>query len=166
MAYLLKQSLPNFNPSWQRSWQLSLQTYQVVYTPKAVEDLERLFDLVLTRELNSPMAIRTFRLVSLKRLSVHASCWPTVRSAIEKWVTAHSCVNASSRLVARATWHCLKYVTTSKFWSVRSGINTKATTTEHSAGASGQPAHPETRCLLIRLGKPSTSVVIGGHPNL
>lgn len=54
MAYLLKQSLPNFKPSWQRSWQLSLQTYQVVYTPEAVEDLARLFDLVLTRELNSP----------------------------------------------------------------------------------------------------------------
>ena len=54
MAYLLKQSLPNFKPSWQWSWQLSLQTYQVVYTPEAVEDLARLFDLVLTRELNSP----------------------------------------------------------------------------------------------------------------
>ena len=30
-------------------------TYQVIYSREAVEDLERLFDHVLTRELNSPM---------------------------------------------------------------------------------------------------------------
>ncbi len=29
-------------------------TYQVIYSPEAVEDLERLFDHVLARELNSP----------------------------------------------------------------------------------------------------------------
>lgn len=29
-------------------------TYQVIYSPEAAEDLERLFDHVLERELNSP----------------------------------------------------------------------------------------------------------------
>mgnify|MGYP003382330235 CR=1 FL=1 len=80
--------------------------YQVIYSREAEEDLERLFDHVLERELNSPTG----------DLDIPARAIESIKQACE--------------LLVPATLQCSKSETPIRSSSVPYAINLKAITTE------------------------------------
>lgn len=68
-------------------------SYQVIFSREAAEDLERLFNHLLDRELSSPTGDLSIPARAIKAIKTRANSWPTARSVAEKRAPAPWCGN-------------------------------------------------------------------------